>query len=80
MVEILCTAFSYKELYKNYQKVVDKTGQTLGKPRLLVPQMFGIWLDFSFLMCYTFRRKQKRATVARPSPFVRSVDLFDAYL
>ena len=24
MVEILCTAFSYKELYKNYQKVVDK--------------------------------------------------------
>ena len=27
MVEILCTAFSYKELYKNYQKVVDK--QTL---------------------------------------------------
>ena len=23
MVEILCTAFSYKELYKNYQKVVD---------------------------------------------------------
>ena len=26
MVEILCTAFSYKELYKNYQKVVDKLG------------------------------------------------------
>lgn len=24
MVEILCTAFSYKELYKNYQKVVYK--------------------------------------------------------
>jgi hypothetical protein len=24
MVEILCTAFSYKELYKNYQKVVEK--------------------------------------------------------
>ena len=24
MVEILCTAFSYKELDKNYQKVVDK--------------------------------------------------------
>ena len=23
MVEILCTAFSYKELYKNYQKVVE---------------------------------------------------------
>jgi hypothetical protein len=23
MVEILCTAFSYEELYKNYQKVVD---------------------------------------------------------
>ena len=22
MVEILCTAFSYKELYKNYQKVI----------------------------------------------------------
>ena len=25
MVEILCTAFSYKELYKNYQKVVDNS-------------------------------------------------------
>jgi hypothetical protein len=33
MVEILCTAFSYKELYKNYQKVVDK-------PFLMVNRLF----------------------------------------
>ena len=33
MVEILCTAFSYKELYKNYQKVV-------GKPLLRVNNLF----------------------------------------
>ena len=45
----------------NYKKVVDKTWVFNGKHRLLATEMFGVWLDISFLMCYTFRRKTKKS-------------------
>lgn len=41
---------------KNYKKVVDS-----GNHLLLASEMFGILLDISFLMCYTFRRKTKKS-------------------